>query len=173
MGAYATVRAPFAGVVTNRRVDPGAFIAPGAPMLELQDPSRLRVSVSVPPRVAASLKRGQAVALLIEDQPASGIVEGAVPTQTGAVYSLNAVVNNPRGAFLAGSAAVVRVPTGKRTALLVPAAAVVREGDLTGVRVRTDHGAELRWVRTGGTIDDRVEVLAGLRSGDVILLGSR
>ena len=39
VGAYAEIRAPFSGVVTRRFVDPGAFVAPGAPILEVQDAS--------------------------------------------------------------------------------------------------------------------------------------
>ncbi len=49
VGAYAEIRAPFSGIVTRRFVDPGAFAAPGAPIVEVQDASRLRVSVTLPP----------------------------------------------------------------------------------------------------------------------------
>jgi len=38
---YAVVRAPFAGIVTRRFVDPGAFAAPGMPLATIQDASRL------------------------------------------------------------------------------------------------------------------------------------
>jgi len=171
VGSYAVIRAPFPGVVTRRYVDPGAFVAPGAPMLDLQDPSRLRVSVTVPPPVAASLKRGQSLELTIEDRSARGVLEGAVPAETGAVYTVNAIVDNAGRQYLAGSAAVIRIPAGRRPALLVPATAVVHEGDLTGVRVRTGQAVELRWVKVGATVDGRVELLAGVHAGDVIFLG--
>ncbi|MDZ7630128.1 MAG: efflux RND transporter periplasmic adaptor subunit [Gemmatimonadaceae bacterium] len=46
MGSYATVRAPFNGMVTARFADPGTFAAPGAPLLTVQDASTLRISVS-------------------------------------------------------------------------------------------------------------------------------
>jgi len=171
VGAYATVRAPFSGIVTRRYVDPGAFAAPGAPLIELQDASRLRVSVSLPPRVAATLRRGQAVEVRIEDRAAGAIVEGTVPASTGSVYVVNALVDNPKGEFLPGSSATLRVPDGIRSTILVPLAALLREGDLTGVRVQSPGGAERRWVKAGESLNGSVEILAGLRAGEVILLG--
>jgi RND family efflux transporter MFP subunit len=176
VAAYAEIRAPFSGVVTRRFVDPGAFMAPGAPILEVQDASRLRISVTLPPRVSAALAREAPLDASIEGRPVSAVLEGTVPAPSGAVYTLNAIVANPSGEFLPGSAATIRVPTGNRSAILIPVGALVREGDLTGVRLKTDAGSELRWVKamdsaigTGGMI----EVLSGLRPGDVILIGSR
>lgn len=173
VGAYAEIRASFAGMVTRRFVDPGAFASPGAPIVEVQDGSRLRISVTVPPRVSAGLKRGAPLEASIEGRPAVAVLEGAVPSPTGAVYTVNAVVENPKGEFLAGSAAIIRIPDGTRSAILIPASALVQEGDLTGVRVKTETGSELRWVKTGAAgTDPTIEVLSGLRAGDVILTGS-
>ncbi len=168
---YGTLRAPFAGVVTRRYVDPGAFVAPGAPVVEVQDASRLRVSVSVPPRVAAGLRRGQELPVEIEGRSATGTVEGMVPAAAGAVYTVNALVDNPGHEFLPGSAATLRIPDGSRRAVLIPRDAMVVEGDLTGVRVPMGATAELRWIKTAPAGDGAVEVLAGLRAGDTIMLG--
>jgi hypothetical protein len=62
------------------------------------------------------------------------------------------------------------MPQGSRPSIVIPAAAVVREGDLTGVRILAEGGAELRWVRLGGEVADSVEVLSGLRDGERILV---
>ncbi|MDH4132382.1 MAG: efflux RND transporter periplasmic adaptor subunit [Gemmatimonadota bacterium] len=171
VGAYAEVRSPFSGVVTRRFVDPGAFVAPGAPLVEVQDASSLRVSVSVPPRVAAILRRGQRVEATIEGRLAAAVVEGVVPSPAGAVYTVNAVVPNPRGDFLPGSAATLRIPAGERLAVMIPSRALVREGDLVGVRVETASGVELRWVKAGSAVGDLTEIYAGLQAGDRILTG--
>jgi len=62
------------------------------------------------------------------------------------------------------------VPTGTTRAVAIPAEAVVRRGQLTGVRVVTSNGATLRWIRLGRTVgEDRVEVLSGLSAGDEIV----
>jgi RND family efflux transporter MFP subunit len=186
LGGYAEIRAPFAGIVTARHVDPGAFVAPGTPLVEVQDASRLRISVTVPPRVAATLKRGQRIPAEIEGRPVAATIEGLVPAPAGAVYTVNAVVPNPASTMLAGSAATLRIPDGTRKALLIPVSALVRQGDLIGVRVSTAGRAELRWVRmgTGYRVPSaahempaveagaRIEVLSGLRAGDTVLVGA-
>jgi len=184
VASYAEVRAPFAGVITRRYVDPGAFVAPGAPLLEVQDSRRLRISVTAPPTVAARLRRGDAVRATVEGQAGEAEIEGVVPAAGGGVYTVNALIANPRGMLLTGGSATLRIPTGTRRALLVPVSALVREGDLTGVRVSGAAGPELRWLRLGDTLaaepggaeagavrPDLVEVLSGLAAGDRVLLG--
>ena len=170
MRGYAELRAPFAGVVTQRLVDPGAFVAPGTPVVTVEDGSRLRITVTVTPAAAASLKPGTRLAGTIEGEPVDAVVEGVAPTPTGALYLVNAIVPNAGGIHPAGGAATLRIPRGTRTGILIPAAALVREGDLTGVRIRTGGGLELRWVRLGRAAGDSVEVLSGLRAGDRVFV---
>lgn len=178
VGAYATITAPFAGVVTMRYVDPGAMAAPGSPVVEVQDDRRLRIGVTVPPAVAQGLKPGMTIAAVVEGTSVPAVIEGVVPAPGGGVYTVNAMIPNPAGALLPGSSATLAIPTGTRSAILVPAGALVREGDLVGVRMRAGAGTELRWVRIGSmppltAPEPRlVEVIAGLRAGDVILSGS-
>ncbi|MGA9838165.1 MAG: efflux RND transporter periplasmic adaptor subunit [Gemmatimonadaceae bacterium] len=167
--AYADVRAPFGGVVTRRFVDPGAFAAPGTPLVTVQDDSRLRVSVNGAPDAMRGLRRGMHVAATIEDTTVSAVVEGVVPA-AGNVYTLNAIVSNPARRLTAGGAASIAIPQGRRSAVLVPAAAIRREGDLTGVIVREPGGDELRWVRLGDVHGDFVEVTSGLRAGATIVV---
>lgn len=167
--AYADVRAPFAGVVTHRFVDPGAFAAPGAPLVTVQNVSRLRVSVNAAPEDVRRLRRGMTVAATIEDTTVRATVEGVVPS-AGNVYTVNAIVENPRGTLLANGAASIAIPRGRRTAVLVPAAAVRREGDLTGVIVRDASGDDVRWVRLGAARGAFVEVTSGLAAGTTIVI---
>ncbi|HEX7978108.1 MAG TPA: HlyD family efflux transporter periplasmic adaptor subunit, partial [Gemmatimonadaceae bacterium] len=154
----------------KRFVDAGAFAAPGAPLVAIQDASTLRITASATPDIARTLHRGQMIAATIENQAVQATVEGVVPATSGNLYSINALVQNPRGALLAGSAATLALPTGARTALVVPAGAIVREGDLTGVTLRTAQGDERRWIRLGVTSGTMVEISAGLRAGDLVVL---
>lgn len=172
VGSYADLKAPFAAVVTHRFVDPGAFAAPGAPLVELQDPSRLRVTVAIPAAVATTLRKGVSLEASVEGVAARATVEGVVPSGAGTVYTLNALIENRDGKLLAGSSATLAVPTGTRSAILVPRSAIVREGDLAGVRVKQGGAAQLRWVRLGAERETAVEVLSGLKAGDELLLGA-
>jgi RND family efflux transporter MFP subunit len=174
MRDYAVVRAPFAGVVTQRFVDPGAFAAPGAPLLTVQDGRRLRVSVATAPDAVRAIDRGATVAVTIEGTAATATVEGVVPAPTGHVYTVNAIVENAGGRFLPGSAATLSIPLGPRRAIVVPEAAVRRDDDLAGVVVRGAAGDELRWIKLGATMAGQVEVLGGLVAGErvVVPIGS-
>lgn len=167
---YGALRAPFAGVVTRRWADPGAFAAPGAPLITMEDATRLRITVATTPVVAGALKRGDRVEARIEDLPAVAEVEGVIPVQGGGLYQINAIVRAADGRFPSGGAATLLLPTGMRRVLLVPTAAIVRQGDLTGVRVWTGERSELRWVRLGAERGDLVEVLSGLQGDESVAL---
>lgn len=170
MRGYAELKAPFAGTITQRFVDAGAFAAPGAPLITIQNVSRLRVSGATGPEHARGLRRGTAVDVIIEGAATRGTVEGVVPSPTGQSYSINVVVDNADGRFLAQSAATVLVPVGRRTGVLVPAAAITRDGDLAGVRLVRNGTTELRWIRLGRQVDTDFEVVAGLAAGDTVLV---
>jgi RND family efflux transporter MFP subunit len=170
MTTYATIRAPFAGTISRRFVDPGSFAAPGTPIVSIEDASRLRVRVTAPPDAAAGLRRGQSVAVVIEGRPATARIEGVVPAAGGNLHTVNAIVDNRDHAFLSGSAASLAIPRGQRPALLIPAAAIRREGDLTGVLLRTPQGDVTRWVRIAQASGDLAEVASGLRAGDQIVV---
>ncbi len=167
--SYAEVRAPFAGVVTHRFVDPGSFAAPGAPLVTVEDASTLRVTVSAAPDAVRGLKAGTTVTAIIGDVTVDARVEGVVPSGPN-LYTVNALVPNPKGEFLSGSSATLALPRGTRRAILVPAGAVVRQGDLAGVHTVVNGQPTLRWVKFGRTADGMVEVLSGLAAGDTVVV---
>ena len=167
--SYADVRAPFAGIVTRRFVDPGSFAAPGAPLITVEDASTLRVAVSAAPDAVRGLRRGNVLAAVIGDSVATATVEGVVPSGAN-VYVVNALVPNPTGRFQSGSSSSLGLPRGTRRTLLVPATAIVRQGDLTGLQVATTGGPSLRWIRLGRAHGTMIEALSGLASGDTVLV---
>lgn len=167
---YAIVRAPFAGTVTRRFVDPGAFAAPGMPLITIQDESRLRIAATATPEAARALLRGTPLDATVDGRAAHASVEGVVPAAAGGVYTINALVANAARTFAAGAPATLAVHVGTRHALLVPAGAIVREGDLTGVRVRAGNASDLRWVKVGVRAGAMIEVLSGLRAGEDVLV---
>ncbi len=168
---YAEVRAPFDGIVTHRFVDVGAFAAPGAPLLMVEASDRLRISAAIPAALARGMAKGGRIQARLESVAAEATIEGVVPSG-GNLYMVNAIVANGGGKFLAGSAATLLVTTGTRHVVLVPTASLVRQGDLVGVRRRMHGTAELTWLRIGGVVGDRTEVLSGLGAGDSVLVPS-
>lgn len=166
---YAMVRAPFSGVVTQRFVDPGAFAAPGAPMITIQDDSRLRLTATVDPGAVAALKRGATLSAMLEGRPVTAKIEGVVPSPMGSLYTINAIVENKTRDLPLGGSVVVSVRTGTQRGILVPAQALRSAGDLVGVTL-AHHEVSTRWVKTGRTVGPSIEVLSGLAAGDTILI---
>jgi len=168
--SYATVRAPFSGMITARLADVGSFAAPGSPLLTVQDISSLRLSVTVPADVARHVKRGQSVMARVDGDSATARIEGVVPAGAGGLYTVNALVSNREATYRAGSVVTLALPTGKRSGLAVPQSALVRDGDLVGVVVRQNGADTRRWVRLGQSAGSLVEVTSGLRSGETIVV---
>jgi RND family efflux transporter MFP subunit len=167
---YSIITAPFTGTVVRRMVDPGSFAAPGAPLLVIQDAAQLRVSVTAAADAARAISRGAEVSATIEGQVAPARLEGIVPAGGGSLYTINAVVANPTGAFLSGGSATLALPQGSREVIVVPERALVRQGDLTGVYLRSPSGARLQWLRVGRSFADSVEIVSGLSDGDRVIV---
>ena len=170
VSAYAVIRAPFAGTITKRFVDPGAFAAPGAPLIAIQDGRQLRIAANATPDAARGIRRGQRLDAAVEGRAVEAIVEGVVPSTAGNLYTINALVANTSGSLLPGSTATLHLPLGTHTGIVVPDAALMREGDLTGVTLRTPDGDRTRWVRLGAVVGLMTEVSAGLHAGDVVVV---
>ncbi len=166
---YSRLTAPFRGRVVRRLVDPGAFVGPGTPLLDLEDASSLRIRVEVPPDATRGIRPGMSLDGSVEGHDVTATVEGVVPAGTGGLQVVNALVPNPEGRLPSGGSALLHLAGGSRTrvALLVPVSHILREGDLTGVLlVGPDGTADRRWVRLGRTVGDRVEIVSGLVAGD-------
>ena len=77
---------------------------------------------------------------------------------------------SPDPALRPGAFATVRLACGTHRAVVIPAAAVRRAGQLETVRVLVGGAPLVRSVRTGKAIGDQVEILSGLQAGDVVLV---
>ena len=171
VASYSELRAPFDGVVARRMVDPGTFVAPGTPLMLVQDTRRLRVSATAAAGAVADLRAGERIEAVIEGVRVPAVIEGIAPGAAG-LFTVNAIVDNPDGALPATGAAELALPAGVRTTTVLPRAAIRTQGDLTGVLLRQGEAVVTRWVRLGAERGDSVEVLAGLRPGDRILVPS-
>ena len=176
MSSYAVVRAPFAGTITARSVDAGAFASPGAPLLTIQDASTLRIVATASADAIRGLARGRAIAATIDGVPVRAVIEGIVPGIGSNLFTINATVVNRDGTYRAGSAAALQLPLGAHRAIVIPQRALVYEGDLTGVLVRAKGRDERRWVRLGAVVADgiagSVEIVSGLSAGEAIVVPS-
>lgn len=167
------VRAPFDGIVAERRVDPGDTAGPGAPVVVLQDPSTLRLEADVAEHCAAPLAVGMALPVRVGAPPVelTARIEELAPVADPASRTRHVKAVLPADAALRpGAFASLRLACGTHLAVLVPSASVRRAGQLETVRVVVDGTPLVRSVRTGKPVGEQVEVLSGLRGGDVVVV---
>jgi RND family efflux transporter MFP subunit len=174
--SFATVVAPYSGVVSERHVELGEMASPGRALMTGFDPSTLRVVATVPQAQVAAIR---AVGRARIEVPSVGrwveakqiIVVPAADPRTHTTRVRLELPGDVRGIY-PGVYARAHFEVGSAPTLLVPRAAVVRRSELTAVYVLADDGRpRLRQVRLGVTGDERsVEVLAGLKPGERVAL---
>jgi RND family efflux transporter MFP subunit len=168
-----TLRAPFDGVVGARFADPGDMGVPGKPIAIVHDPGSLRLEANLSESCSGPLALGMSVAVRLgtppvelnarieeiapvaDPQSRTRLVKAALPAQAG---------------LRPGMFATLRFACGTHRALLVPAKAVRRAGQLESVRVAGDGEARLRNVRTGKAYGEQVEILSGVQPGEMVLV---
>ncbi len=169
--SYAIIRAPFDGEVVARFADEGDVAAPGIPLLVLEETGPRDARLSAPPDVAGRLNVGNTVRITTlaghsTEASIRAVAPGADPTTRTVEVRATLPSDWPTGISV-----TALLPTGMAEGVAIPATAVVRRGQLTGVRVFSEHGTALRWIRLGRALGDgeRVQVLSGLNPGDRIV----
>jgi RND family efflux transporter MFP subunit len=179
---FYVVKAPYAGVVSEVPVALGDMALPGRPLVRLYDPSALRVTAMVPQAAAAALIGSQHLQAEIPGLTASRIAvrPGQIkllPTVDAATHTAQlrvALAPDLNGAT-PGMFARLWLPAVPGAAgeqhVQLPAMAVVRRAEMTGVYVLDAQGRPLlRQVRLGRRSGEQVEVLSGLRQGDKVAI---
>ena len=168
---YTKVTAPFDGVITRKEADVGDLAVPGKPLLEMEDPRHLRLEADVPEALIGNVKLGDILPVRISalDTNLSGVVSEIAPSADANSRTFLVKLDLPFVSRLrAGQFGRVAVPAGNVLALRVPASAVIRRGDMQLLFVVARDHAQLRIVKTGARIDDEVEIVSGLNSGEQV-----
>jgi RND family efflux transporter MFP subunit len=174
--SFATVVAPYSGVVSARHVELGEMATPGRPLMTGFDPSTLRVVATVPQAQVAAIQAGGKARIEI---PSLGrwvnvsrmtLVPQADPRTHTSRIRLE-LPTEVRG-VVPGVYARAHFVVGRAPALLVPRAAILRRSEVTAVYVvDPENRVHLRQVRLGTAGDEAsVEVLAGLKPGERVAL---
>jgi RND family efflux transporter MFP subunit len=176
--ARATVRATFAGVIAKRFHNPGDLVEPAAsdPVLRVIDPRRLEVLASIPlsdsPRTVlgargwlkAGVKGVPDLALKVISRPAQ------VEPGTASIPVRLAFVGGATN-LSAGTPVQVDIDAEQHTnVVIIPATALVREGEETAVFVVMGDKAQRRPVQVGLTDGTDLEIVSGVKAGEMIIV---
>jgi RND family efflux transporter MFP subunit len=172
---YARITSPVGGWVIEKHIEAGDMASPGRALFVIEDLSRVRVNVAVPEADVVGLSPGDPAQAAIEalDLTLPATIETVVPAgdPRSRTFSVRLLLDNGEGTLKSGMFARVSFARGERQALLVPASAVFRRGQLDGLFVVEEGIARLRWITVGRgiTLEDgssQVEVLSGLGAGE-------
>lgn len=171
---YTMITAPFDGLVSQKTANAGDLAMPGMPLLVVEDVRQLQVVAAVPEALVATIKPGDKLPLSVPAATlqTTGVVAEIGPAADAASRSATVKLRIAGTAGLRPGQYVRLTLSGTVAAetLLVPAAAVIRFGQMERLFVVQDAKARLRLVRTGGRHGDQVEILAGLNPGEQVVV---
>jgi RND family efflux transporter MFP subunit len=172
--SYTVIRAPFAGVITEKKVEAGELASPGQPLLRVEDPRQLRLEATVAERDLKAISRGDKIPVIIDaldSTPLQGVVAQILPSGDPETHTFLVKVDLPKTDGLkSGMFGRMLLDKGLSDTMVILRSALVERGELTGVYVvGPDTVAHLRWVKIGRTVGNEVEVLSGLNIGERVL----
>lgn len=173
--SYTVVKAPFDGIITEKKVEAGELASPGQPLLKMEDSRQLRLEATVAEGDLKSVSLGDKIPILIDAlgvQPLRGTVSQILPAGDPQTHTFTVKVDLPITTGLkSGMFGRLQLDKGVTQTMLVPASVIVERGELTSVFVvGSDQIGRLRWVKVGRRIDNQVEILSGVNVGERVLL---
>ena len=179
--ADARLVAPFTGTIARKSVERGATASTGTAVLTLVDLSEVEVRVGVSEADVGQLRVGQPATVEVPalGRTIAGRVAhvGVVADPASRTYAVNVALPNPTGALRGGMVATVVLPTGRaRDAVVVPAAAVMRDADgatLVYVYAPSERRVHARRVEVGDARGADVELARGLAAGEPVVVGGQ
>ncbi len=176
--SYGTVVAPFDGVVVQKLAYEGEMAAPGTALLKVENPDRLQLEIAVPEENVRFVRVGQPVKVRVDavNQTLPATIQQIVPASdpTSRSFLVKISLKNS-GRLISGMFGRIVLPLDeKQETILIPTAALIQRGQLQGVYgIETNSSnqstAALRWVKTGKSQNDQIEIVSGLMAGDRII----
>ncbi|MCP4857545.1 MAG: efflux RND transporter periplasmic adaptor subunit [Fuerstiella sp.] len=177
---YATLTAPFNGLVTKRNVSPGDLVSErssGAPLFVVSQIDKVRIHISVPENDAAYVDRGDSISLVFPSFPAEEAMTVTVTRSTGSLdpgtrtMLVEAEVANTDGRLLPGMFGQASITLSTKVASNMLPARAVRFDESGNAYVYVVSGEDVSVVPVTTGIDDgkTIEIVAGLEPGQTVI----
>lgn len=172
---YSTLVADQAGVISTLNVEAGQVVSAGQIVATIVQDGEREVEINVPENRVEELRKAGQIRVTFWALPevtAEGKVREISPIadKVTRTYKVRiTLLNPPPGLALGMTANVVTANGGVQPTAFVPLAAIYQTGDTPGVWVVSDGAVTLRPVKTGVFGDGKIQILEGLRDGDVIV----
>ncbi len=168
-----TLRSPIDGVVRERHAFAGEFRAAGTTVVTVVRQHPLRLQLAVPERASTNVQAGQIVHVSVEgdDQKYQGRVARLSPaiTEGNRTLAIEAEVPNEHGRLRPGMFARAEIVTDRNLSILVPQSALVIFAGVEKLLVARENVVREQRVRTGRRLENQVEILEGVATGDLVI----
>jgi multidrug efflux pump subunit AcrA (membrane-fusion protein) len=174
--AQTSIRAPFSGVVVKEHTEVGQWLAPGDPVVELLDLSTVEITVPVPERYIARVRKGDEIAVALDALPGRtfrGRVVQIIPQADAEsrTFPVKVYVANRDGLIKSGMFARAKFPVERgRQALVVPKDALVSRGPIDILFIVADGRARQVAVRRGPATGSFVAVEGPIEEGQLVVV---
>lgn len=178
---FQKVYAPFDGVITARKVDPGDLITEGSgsqnlELFQMAKLDKLRIYVGVPQRVARYLKNGEKAQILVPEFPERNFI-GTVTNVSGGLdpntrtRQTEIQMDNPDHALLPGMYAEAKITGVRETPwITVAGTCLIARPDGQFVAVIDNGKARFQQVSIGRDLGSEVEIRTGLKGNEVVII---
>jgi RND family efflux transporter MFP subunit len=168
----ATVRAPFDGIVVERLLQSGEFVASGTPLLRLVNDRDLEVVARAPLTTADSVDAGAHAQLIDGDRKGTGKVRAVIPVGDERSRMVELRIALDDRTWRVGAPVRVEIaPTALRAVVTVPRDAVIlRQGSSYVMRVKADNTAERVAVNIGPGRANHVQIDGRVQAGDRVVV---
>lgn len=174
---YTVIRAPFNGIVSRKHQSAGDLSIPGMPIVTISGPEVLKLTASIPERLISSVESGAKITYSVTsagitkaEATLSSVNTAATPGSNQ--FSIEAILANDseNNRLRPGMYAELHLNFEDRPVVMVPSSALVHRGQLTGIyTISNDDRAVLRWIRTGRSHNDMIEIVSGLHEGERVI----
>ena len=173
---YATVRAPYPGVVIRRYTEAGSYVNKGDPIARVIGDRALEVEAAVPYARLAGLPIGRIVDITLDDgtrhkAKVRSILPLENPQTRTRMVRFVPEFSNIRSPLAESQTVTIAVPVSdNRNALTVHKDAILKRPSGDIVFVVTDGTAQLRPITLGEAVGGRFEVVSGLKEGEQVVI---
>ncbi|WP_425060385.1 efflux RND transporter periplasmic adaptor subunit [Sporomusa carbonis] len=164
---------PISGIVTEKTLELGSMVQAGVSVITVEDNGAFLIECYVESGLTSKIQTGMNVWVDFDGvkEPMAGQVSEVVPAVDSASRSFLVKILLTGTDLKTGLYGKVRFPIGQQSMILVPQAAVISKGQLTGVYIMDENKRVwYRLVRTGRQQDGKVEIVSGLKGGEYVVV---
>jgi len=176
--SHMQIRAPFSGKIENVSVELGSFVSYGTVLSQLIDNSSLKINIYLSEQEALKVKAGQSVTIssnaLAQAKTGKITMVSDKADASGKFMTEISFTNNDKDKLKAGILADVHFTMEETaTGLSIPVSALLAGTKEAKVYVAKDNKVELRAIKTGIVTSNKVQVIEGLQTGEIIVISGQ